>query len=326
MFTIIGGDGKEYGPASAEQLRGWIKAGRANLDTKAKALGSDEWRRLGDFAEFSGPDAPPPLGGEAAAAPVSTSVPVASTTDAAACATDLIARAEKLDVFGCLDRAFQLWKNNFLPLVGVTLLVIFAQMALGMIPILGSIAGLFLNGVFYGGLYYYYLGKLRGDPREVGDAFAGFSKAFVPLMLASLLIGLLTIAIMMIFAGPFFITFVKMALESGHSGTPPDFQFSPLSLTGLIAGGLVALYLSVAWAFTFALVIDKGLGPWTAMEVSRRVITRQWFRVFAVGFCGVILALLGIIGLIIGVIFTLPFAFAAILAAYEALCNPPPKA
>lgn len=61
MFTIIGGDGREYGPASVAQLRSWIAAGRANLDTKAKALGTEEWRRLGDFAEFSELEAPPPL-------------------------------------------------------------------------------------------------------------------------------------------------------------------------------------------------------------------------------------------------------------------------
>lgn len=61
MFYIIGGDGKEYGPATTEQVRSWLSAGRANLDTKAKALGSDEWRRLGDYAEFAGPVAPPPV-------------------------------------------------------------------------------------------------------------------------------------------------------------------------------------------------------------------------------------------------------------------------
>lgn len=79
MFTIIGGDGREYGPATAEQIRTWITAGRANLDTKAKAVGSEEWRRLGDFAEFApaaaaspppmaAPEAPPPF----AAAPLTT--------------------------------------------------------------------------------------------------------------------------------------------------------------------------------------------------------------------------------------------------------------
>lgn len=61
MFTIIGGDGKEYGPVTAEQVRAWLAGGRANLDTKARAVGSEEWRRLGDFAEFSGPASPPPI-------------------------------------------------------------------------------------------------------------------------------------------------------------------------------------------------------------------------------------------------------------------------
>ncbi len=63
MFTIIGGDGKEYGPATVEQIRAWISSGRANFETKAKSVGSDEWRRLGDFSEFSdGAGAPPVVG------------------------------------------------------------------------------------------------------------------------------------------------------------------------------------------------------------------------------------------------------------------------
>jgi uncharacterized RDD family membrane protein YckC len=61
MFTIIGGDGKEYGPATTEQIRAWLAAGRANLDTKAKAAGSDEWRRLGDYAEFAAAEGAPPV-------------------------------------------------------------------------------------------------------------------------------------------------------------------------------------------------------------------------------------------------------------------------
>jgi uncharacterized RDD family membrane protein YckC len=60
MFTIIGGDGREYGPVSADQVRSWITAGRANLETKAKAAGTDEWRRLGDFVEFMPAEQVPP--------------------------------------------------------------------------------------------------------------------------------------------------------------------------------------------------------------------------------------------------------------------------
>lgn len=65
MFTIIGGDGQEYGPVSLQQLRSWVAAGRANLDTHAKVAGSDEWQRLGDLPEFTEQIAPPPLPVEA---------------------------------------------------------------------------------------------------------------------------------------------------------------------------------------------------------------------------------------------------------------------
>lgn len=65
MFTIIGGDGREYGPVTAEQVRTWIRAGRANLATKARRAGSEEWLTLGDFTEFNPQALPPVIAAEA---------------------------------------------------------------------------------------------------------------------------------------------------------------------------------------------------------------------------------------------------------------------
>lgn len=66
MYKIIGADGREYVPASTEQLKQWIWEGRANAQTKAQASGDAEWRTLADFADFHGvlgisPGAPPPI-------------------------------------------------------------------------------------------------------------------------------------------------------------------------------------------------------------------------------------------------------------------------
>jgi hypothetical protein len=58
MYKIIGSDGREYGPVSAEQLRQWIAEGRANAQTLTQAVGSAEWRPLALFPELS--QAPPP--------------------------------------------------------------------------------------------------------------------------------------------------------------------------------------------------------------------------------------------------------------------------
>ena len=52
-YTIIGGDQKQYGPVTAEQLREWIPDGRVNAQTQVKAEGDAEWRPLSAFPEFA---------------------------------------------------------------------------------------------------------------------------------------------------------------------------------------------------------------------------------------------------------------------------------
>jgi len=53
MYRMIGADGREYGPISAEQVRQWIGQGRANAATSILAEGATEWKPLGSFPEFS---------------------------------------------------------------------------------------------------------------------------------------------------------------------------------------------------------------------------------------------------------------------------------
>jgi type II secretory pathway pseudopilin PulG len=51
-YIIIGGDQKEYGPISTDDVREWIAQGRAAAQTKAKVAGATEWKTLADFPEF----------------------------------------------------------------------------------------------------------------------------------------------------------------------------------------------------------------------------------------------------------------------------------
>jgi hypothetical protein len=286
MFTIIGGDGKEYGPVTTEQVQSWIASGRANLDTQAKKAGDEQWRRLGDFPEFSGTGAAVPPVAPAAAPADGGTGPV--NVDPKAYADDLIARAGPLDIGGCLERSWNLLKANFWPIVGTTFVLFVVLLIAQSIPLLGILVGLLLTGVFYGGLYLFYLKKIRGQPAELGDAFAGFSLAFLPLMLATLVSSLLT-------------------------------------TVGLLLLILPGIYLAVSYVFIYLLIVDHRLEFWCAMEVSRRVVTAQWWRVFALVILGAIIAALGLIGLFIGFFVTLPILIGAIAYAFEDLCNPPAK-
>jgi hypothetical protein len=53
MYKVIGGDGQQYGPATAAQIRDWVAAGRANAQTLAQAEGTVEWKPLSAFSDFA---------------------------------------------------------------------------------------------------------------------------------------------------------------------------------------------------------------------------------------------------------------------------------
>ncbi len=58
MYKVIGSDGNEFGPASEETVRTWLAQGRLTVDSKVKAEGTAEWRRLGDLPQFAVPPTP----------------------------------------------------------------------------------------------------------------------------------------------------------------------------------------------------------------------------------------------------------------------------
>ncbi len=53
MYAIIGADGREYGPVTADQLRQWVLEGRANAQTKVRAEGATDWKSLEAFPELA---------------------------------------------------------------------------------------------------------------------------------------------------------------------------------------------------------------------------------------------------------------------------------
>lgn len=67
MYKIIGGDGKEYGPITAEQIRAWLREGRATPQTLAQPAGTADWQPLSAWPEFAVPPSmTPPVTGSTA--------------------------------------------------------------------------------------------------------------------------------------------------------------------------------------------------------------------------------------------------------------------
>lgn len=92
----------------------------------------------------------------------------------------------------------------------------------------------------------------------------------------------------------------------------------------LIAIGLIALiipgiYLAVGYLFAIQMGIFGGLDPWAAMEWSRKLITRNWWRFFGLLLVLVVFNALGLLLAGIGLLFTLPYTFLVLYAVFEDL-------
>jgi uncharacterized protein DUF4339 len=237
MYKIIGGDQKEYGPVSAEDVRHWIAEGRLNAQSLAQAQVGGGWRPLGDFPEFA-----EALRLQAAAQPAAgTPPPVSNQTWAA----QLLAAQPQLSIGRCLASSWNLLTQNFGLLFGASFLVWLVNTVSQWVPLVGGLCYLIIRGVMLGGLYLVVLRRIRGQAATVGDAFAGFNVGVLQLILVG-------------FVSAFF------------------------SLIGLACCLVIpGLYLWIAWIFSVPLVADRKLEFWSAMELSRKMVTRVWFEVLA---------------------------------------------
>ncbi len=175
-YKVIGGDQKEYGPATAEEVRRWLADGRLNSQSLVQTEGSSEWKPLGSFPEFA--TARPP---QVTTAPAP--LPPAPTQIAGSWSNQILARPAQIEVGHCLGLSWQLLTANFGLLFGASFFAGLILLVFQFTPAIGPIVELLLHGAIYGGLYLLFLRKLRDQPASMSDLFAGFSIAFGQLVL-----------------------------------------------------------------------------------------------------------------------------------------------
>jgi uncharacterized membrane protein len=276
-YFIIGADGREYGPASVDDLQQWVNERRANARSKVRREGEGAWVTLGEVPELAtlvgsadgqkGTDrlTPPPVPGPGEEL-----------------AETIIRREPTLNIGDAFARGWDLLVDHPGLLIGATALVALLVFGVGSIPVVGVATALAFLFVLLGGLNLVFLKYLRGESADIGVVFAGFSgPLFVPLLLAGVIASALSFLGLLLCIVPGVYLIVCWAM------------YAPL------------------------LIADKRLDFWQALECSRRVVTRYWWPHFGLFMLGLLVVLAGVVACVIGVFVAMPLAFAAIVVAYE---------
>ena len=317
-YLIIGGDGKEYGPVTDADVRQWIAEGRLAAISEAKAESDAEFRTLAQFPEF--------------AEALAQKTP--ATIGALASSADFSERDYELDLGGCITRGWDLVKNNMSVLFVGTLLYFLVEGAIGAlssIPIVGavfSIANFICSGPLMGGVFYLFIRVNRGERPEVGEIFSGFRRAFGQLFLGVLVTGLLVglclvpaLVVLIVAAVPQ----IGQLQHLQNGGTPDPATLAALksvffaTLPVALVCALPATYLSVCWKFTLPLIVDKQMDFGAAMKASWKMVNKHWWQVFGLVILISLVNVAGLCACCVGLLFTIPIGFAALMIAYETI-------
>jgi hypothetical protein len=168
-YFMIGGDKREYGPFEAEQIRQFVREGRANGETLLRTEAETEWKQLRSFVEFQTDGSPPPL-------------PTWATNQP----TTVEARDVPVRIGYAFARAWHLVNEHFGTVFGATFLVWLLFTIAMYAPCLGMLAMLFY-GPLFGGLYMFLLKLIREGDASPGDVFGLTAHSAMPLMTTGLL-------------------------------------------------------------------------------------------------------------------------------------------
>ena len=227
-----------------------------------------------------------------------------------------------------LGDGWDLFKKGAGFYIGFTVIFFVMVMIISLIPFVNLLVSIFeyvlIAGVFI------YSRNLINDQGEFGNFFEGFN-SFGQIFLYALVLFLFTM--------PAIVIFVIYLLPEGFlSSAMSGFSDAEYLMEELFAsfeermGAIIFLYLGlllyimylyISYSFTLALIVDRKMLFWDAMELSRKVIAKNFFSFFGMY---ILLGIIMLIGTIItcglGLLIALPYMNTVVFSAYNNIIGP----
>lgn len=227
-----------------------------------------------------------------------------------------------------LNKAFRLFGNDAGSYIGFTLVSLVIGFVIGLIPYLGTLAGLFVNPALNGGWFIFGQKHNTGQQRSFSNFFDGFKnppwlQLVIGSFISSLFVGIAVLLIILP-AGAFIGMDYFMDLASLKNMRDPEEMTAILS--GLFAGKillvvllavLVGCLIAVLYLFMPLFIIFRGMSFWEAMEASRKVVSKNYIQVLLFLIVLGILLVVGAMICLVGLLVAVPIYFLAVYSAFE---------
>ena len=223
---------------------------------------------------------------------------------------DIPFKRNAVEPMKCLSEGYNLIKDKYWLFVGMS----FVALLVG-----GAVPLGILMGPMMCGLYMTFFRKRFGLPIEFGTLFKGFDH-FGQSVIATL-IHVVPIVIIIVPAYLlFYVGFIVTIAATGNSREPnlgPFFGFVGLMVLFWLAIMVVIIVISIAFTFSYPLIVDRRLQGIDAVKLSARAAFANFWRLLGLSLLAGVVNFAGVLLCYVGVFFVLPITYAALAIAYE---------
>ncbi|HKS26238.1 MAG TPA: hypothetical protein VJS44_00390 [Pyrinomonadaceae bacterium] len=207
----------------------------------------------------------------------------------------------------CLRAGKDLIKEQYWLFLGITVVGIFIGNAVPM--------GI-LMGPMMCGIYLTLFARQRGEQVNFDLLFKGFD--YFKESLIATLIQIVPIIVIMLPAYVIMFAFFIMMANRPRRGQPPDvFPLFAFMTVFVVVIMVISIAIGVFFAFTYPLIVDRGLSGMDAIKTSIKAATANLGGVLGLMLLMILISIVGALFCYIGAILVMPVHFAAWSIAYR---------
>ena len=202
----------------------------------------------------------------------------------------------------------------------------------GFIPFVGSMANnLIISPCFMASAIFITWHVSRGEPwQDFGEVFKGFS-FLAQIMVCSLIETAVIVVLMVLFFFkllPDLIELVTLSQGQGVYQNKAEIEelvksmlLDPTNILMFLGFFILALVISVMWAFKVHFVVIYKMEGWPAMEMSRKITMKNFFQLVGLFLLLGIILVISAIPCGIGLLFSLPLMIGSIYSAFAQITH-----
>lgn len=230
-----------------------------------------------------------------------------------------LANGYSVKVGNYLSRGWELFKANMGSNIGFIVVYLILAFICNLIPIIGSLGSVFLAPMAYG-IYLVNRNFLVNQKApEFGDYFKGYDHT-VKIIVMSLISGVAAITIILLSAGSIVL---PMFLGGGLDDANGILEALKSKWIFLVFGFILIIFISmIMQAATFIAVFHKeDIG--SAISLGFKFVLKNPLGLIGFGIVNGLITIMGVFGLVLAIIFTMPWGMCNSYAMYEDLVGIP---